>query len=112
MIAAPLRRYDRSDYAEVGIVLALASERWIRRNKKEAVFIDGLAWRSSTPWFEGGGMEFAKYARDAFESVEKQAGFRGVDAFDILEVDDTYSYKLVQHLISLGVSKSSAVETC
>ncbi|MGD0318821.1 MAG: hypothetical protein ABSB56_03900 [Nitrososphaerales archaeon] len=110
VIAAPLRRYDRSDYAEAGIVLVLASERWIRRNKKEAVFIDGLAWRSSTPWFEGGGTEFAKYARDSYESVKKQAGFRNVDAFDILEVDDTYSYKLVQHLISLGISRSSAMK--
>lgn len=110
VIAAPLRRYDRSDYAEAGIVLVLASERWIRRNKKEAVFIDGLAWRSSTPWFEGGAMDSAKYAKDSFESVKKQAGFRGVDAFDILEVDDTYSYKLVQHLMSLGVSKSSVMK--
>lgn len=109
-IAAPLRRYDRSDHAEAGVVLVVASERWIKRNKREAVFIDGLAWRSSTPWFEGGGVESARYARDSFESAKKQAGFRGIDAFDILEVDDTYSYKLLQHLISLGVSKSSAMK--
>ena len=110
VIAAPLRRYDRPEYAEAGIVLVLASERWIRRKKKEAVFIDGLAWRSSTPWFEGGGVESAKYAKDSFESVKNHVGFEDIDTFDILEVDDTYSYKLVQHLMSLGITKSSAMK--
>jgi acetyl-CoA C-acetyltransferase len=109
-IATPLRRYDRSDHAEAGIVLVVASERWIRRNKKEAVFIDGLAWRSSTPWFEGGEVDYARYAKDSFEATKKQAGFRSVDAFDILEVDDTYSYKLLQHLMSLGISKLSVIK--
>jgi len=109
-IAAPLRRYDRSDYAEAGIVLVLASERWIRRNRREAVFIDGLAWRSSTPWFEGGGVESVRYAKDSFESVTKQGGLKGIEVFDILEVDDTYSFKLLQHLMSLGVSKSSSIK--
>ncbi|MGP8125056.1 MAG: thiolase C-terminal domain-containing protein [Nitrososphaerales archaeon] len=109
-IAAPLRRYDRSDYAEAGIVLVLASERWIKSNKKEAVLIDGLAWRSSTPWFEGGGVESARYAKDSFESARKQGGFKGIEGFDILEVDDTYSFKLLQHLMSLGVNKPSAMK--
>jgi acetyl-CoA C-acetyltransferase len=109
-IVAPLRRYDRSEYAEAGVVLVLASERWIKRNTREAVFIDGLAWRSSTPWFEGGSVESARYAKDSFDSVKKQARIRSLEDFDIMEVDDTYSYKLLQHLLSLGVSKSSAVK--
>jgi acetyl-CoA C-acetyltransferase len=105
-IVSPLRRYDRADYAEAGIVLVVASERWIRRNKKEknAVFIDGLAWRSSTPWYEGGQVERARYATDAFNAAMKQAGLRGLSSFDLLEVDDGYSFKLLQHLLSIGAS--------
>ena len=109
-IAAPLRKYDKSDYAEAGVVLVLASERWIRRNRKEAVFVDGVAWRSTTPWFEGGPIDIARYARDSFNAAIKQGGAKSIEDFDVLEVDDTYSFKLLQHLFSLGISKSSAME--
>lgn len=105
-ISVPLRRYDKAEYAEAGIVLVLASERWIRRKRKEAVYVDGLAWRSSTPWYEGGDVGSARYAGDAFRSAMKQAKLRGLSSVDVLEVDDTYSYKLMQHLLAMGVSRA------
>jgi acetyl-CoA C-acetyltransferase len=108
-IAAPLRKYDKAEYAEAGIVVVLASEKWIKRNRKDAVFVDGVAWRSSTPWYESGQTSFARYAKDAFSSATKQAGMRGLSSIDLLEVDDTYSYKLVQHLLSIGVSKAGVL---
>ncbi len=108
-IVSPLRRHDKAEYVEGGIVLVLASERWIKRNKKDAVFVDGLAWRSTTPWFEGGKVEEAEYARDSFKSALKQSGRRSLSSLDLLEVDDTYSYKLLQHLVSMGASKEEAV---
>ncbi len=104
-IAAPLRRHDKSEYAEAGVVVVLASERWIRKEKKDAVYVDGLAWRSTTPWFEGGEVEEAAYARSSFDGVMKQSGKKGYSSFDVLEIDDTYSYKLLQHLASIGASK-------
>ena len=109
-IADPLRKYDHADFAEAGIVIVMASEKWIRHNKREAVFIDGLAWRSSTPWFEGGITETARYAKDSFDAASKQAGVKKLDSFDILEVDDTYSFKLLQHLLSLGIGKKEALK--
>ncbi|MDV3277338.1 MAG: hypothetical protein LYZ69_02585 [Nitrososphaerales archaeon] len=108
-ISAPLGRYDKSQYAEAGIVIVLASEKWIKKNRKDAVFIDGLAWRSSTPWYEGGGVERARYAEDAFASAMRQAKLKNLAAFDVLEVDDTYSYKLLQHLLSIGASREKAI---
>ena len=108
-VADPLRRYDKSDFADAGVVLVLASENWIRQNRKDAVFIDGLAWRSSTPWFEGGGVETAKYAKASYEATIRQGGIKDSDAFDILEVDDTYSFKLLQHLMSIGIQKPAAL---
>ncbi len=108
-VSDPLRRYDRCESAEAGIALVLASERWIRRNKREAVFVDGLSWRSSTPWYEGGQIDVARYARDAFQAAMKQARLRSTSAIDVFEVDDTYSYKLLQHLLSLGTSKREAL---
>ena len=108
-VSTPLRRHDKAEYVEAGIVLVLASEKWIRRNGKEAVYVDGLAWRSSTPWYEGGGVETAGYAREAFREALKQSGKRSLDSFDVLEIDDTYSYKLLQHLISMGATKQEAL---
>lgn len=108
-VADPLRKYDKAEYADGGVVIVLASEKWIRKNRKEAVYVEGLTWRSSTPWHEGGDPAKAKYAEDCFRAVVKQAGVRGAGSFDILEVDDTYSYKLVQHLTSMGVDKEELI---
>ncbi len=49
------------------------------------------------------------YAQESFKSVIKQAGLRSIASFDVLEVDDTYSYKLFQHLMSVGVGKREAL---
>ena len=105
-IALPLRRYDKAEYAEAGVVAVLASERWIQKHGRDAVFVDGVAWRSSTPWYEGGTVGVASYARDAFASATKQAGLKGTSSIDFFEVDDTYSYKLMQHLLSMGMTKA------
>ena len=109
-IAAPLMKNDKAEFAEAGIVVVLASERWAKKNKKDGVSVDGLTWRSSTPWFEGGDVEEPAYAADSFKSVAKQSGTKGVRAFDVLELDDTYSYKLLQHLASIGVGRSAGVD--
>jgi acetyl-CoA C-acetyltransferase len=109
-LALPLREMDKAQFAEGGVVLVLASERWIRKNRKDPVYLDGVAWRSGTPWFEGGTVAFASYAKEAFAAAKKQAGAKGgLSSFDVVEADDTYSYKLVQHLISLGLDPRSAV---
>lgn len=108
-VADPLRRLDRSEYAEGGIVVVLASEGWIRKNRREAVYVDGLAWRSSTPWFEGGDVVQARYAADCFGSASAQSKSEGLIGFDVVESDDTYSYKLFQHLMSLGMGKDQVL---
>src|SRR5205807_10513525 len=56
--SSPPRRgfssFDRAQFAEAGMVLVLASDDWIRRNgrRDDAVYVDGVAWRSSLPWYE------------------------------------------------------------
>ncbi|HLQ03679.1 MAG TPA: hypothetical protein VK114_02675 [Nitrososphaerales archaeon] len=111
-ISLPLRKCDKAEFSEAGIVVVVAGESWIRRRKKDAVFIDGIAWRSSTPWYEGGAVEHAEYAKRAFEAAMKQAGMRGpLSSFDLVEADDTYSYKLLQHLVSLGGRGKGAMES-
>jgi acetyl-CoA C-acetyltransferase len=107
-LSTPLRKYDRAEYAEGGIVMVLAGEKWIRKRRKDAIYVDGIAWRSSLPWYESGEVGVAGYARDAFKEVLKQARRGGMGSFDVLEVDDTYSYKLLQHLVSMGGTRKQA----
>ncbi len=99
---------DKAPYAEAGIVLVLASERWARKNRRDAVFVDGVAWSSSLPWFDGGETS-GRGLREGLlrEGDVDRAGLkRGPGGFDILELDDTYSYKALQHLHSLAKSRA------
>jgi acetyl-CoA C-acetyltransferase len=106
-VSVPLRKYDKAEFAEGGVVLVVASEKWIRKNRKDAVYIDGLAWRSSAPWHEGGG--FAGYAKASYAAALKESGRRSLSSFDVLEVDDTYSFKLLEHLMAMGATKRQAL---
>jgi acetyl-CoA C-acetyltransferase len=109
MLSTPLRKIDRAEYAEAGVVLVLASDTWIRQNRREAVYVDGVAWNSSLPWFDGGDASTAEYARRAYFEATRRAGIEpGLEGFDVLELDDAYSYKLLQHLRS--ISKDYAEE--
>ena len=102
---------SKAELAEAGIVVVVAGESWMRRRKRDAVFIDGIAWRSSTPWYEGGAVEHAEYAKRVFEAAKRQAGMKGqLSSFDLVEADDTYSYKLLQHLASLEGSEKGVTE--
>ena len=106
-IWSPLRRVDKAPFAEAGVVLVLASERWARKNRRDAVRVDSVAWSSSLPWFDGGGFGVAGYARDSYSRASERAGTGGgLEGFDIVEVDDTYSYKALQHLHSLAKSRA------
>ncbi|HXW37377.1 MAG TPA: hypothetical protein VEJ36_05700 [Nitrososphaerales archaeon] len=104
-VSSPLLRFDKSEPAEAGVVVVLATERWIRRHRKDAVYVDGLAWRSSTPWVEGGELAKPRYAADCCAAALKQAGLRGRSSLDLVEADDTYSFKLLEHLLAIGFEK-------
>jgi len=109
IISSPLRRADKARYADAAVVVVLASDRWAKANKKEAVSVDGVAWCSSLPWYDGGEVAFAGYARSSFRRAAEQAGLkRGLGSLDLVELDDTYSFKLLQHLASLARDKDEA----
>ncbi|MEM3637180.1 MAG: hypothetical protein QXX17_06720 [Conexivisphaerales archaeon] len=105
-IVHPLKRLDKADYAEASVAVVLASERWIKKEKKDAIFIDGIAWNSSLPWYEDVDWKSrypeAKYLRESFKKCCKDAGIKeDMLQFDVVEIDDQYSYKLLQHIDAL-----------
>ncbi len=109
MLSSPLRVADKAGFAEAGIVLVVASEAWAKKNKRDWVGIDGVAWNSSLPWVDGGDASVLGYAQKSYSDAVRRAKFKGdLEDFDILELDDTYSYKLLQHLLSLAGTKAAA----
>jgi acetyl-CoA C-acetyltransferase len=109
VISSPLRKADKAPYADAAVVVVLASAEWARKNEREAVGIDGVAWSSSLPWYDGGVAGFAEYARSSFERAARQAGTgSGLRSLDLLEIDDTYSFKLLQHLMSVSADEKEA----
>ncbi|HEV2389806.1 MAG TPA: hypothetical protein VGS04_03685, partial [Nitrososphaerales archaeon] len=109
VISSPLRRVDKAPDADAAMVIVVASKRWARKNKREVVSVDGVAWNSSLPWYDGGEVAFAGYARSSFERAAEQAGLkRGLGSLDVVELDDTYSFKLLQHLMSLASDQGEA----
>jgi acetyl-CoA C-acetyltransferase len=109
VISSPLRRSDKAQFADASVVVVLASKAWAKKNKRQAVSVDGVAWGSSLPWFDGGDAAYAGYARSSFERAAKQAELkRGLGSLDLIEIDDAYSFKLLQHLVSLSRDKKQA----
>lgn len=105
----PLRRADKAEHVDAAVVIVLASSAWVRQERKDATYIDGVAWSSSLPWYDGGEVAVAEYSRSSFERASAQAGLRrGIAGVDILEVDDAYSFKALQHLASLSKTDEEA----
>lgn len=113
VISAPLRRVDKAPYSEGAVVVVLASRGWARRRRSvQPVRVDGVAWTSSMSWLDGEDVLSPGYARDSMARAAGQAGLRGGGgSVDVIEADDTYSFKLIQHLASIcdGVQAARAI---
>jgi len=101
--SSPLRRVDIAGYADAAVVVVLASAEWARKKGRQAVWLEAAAWSSSLPWFDGGGAALAGYARASFERAARKAELRdGLGSVDLVEADDSYSFKLLQHVLSIS----------
>ncbi|MEM0287801.1 MAG: hypothetical protein QXG05_06520 [Nitrososphaerota archaeon] len=108
IISTPMLSFDKANYSEASIVLVLASDRWIKKNHVDAVYIDAISWSSSIPWYEGGSVVSPEYAANSFAKVKTETG-KSLGNFDILEIDDTYSYKFFQHLYAISGDKKEVI---
>lgn len=100
---APLSEADIAQHADGAVVLVLASEERARRLKGTPVWIRGVGWCSDTPSLETREWGQAAYARTAREMAYRMAGIRNPRRqVHLAEVDDTFSYKELQHVEALG----------
>ena len=82
--------------------MVLASEEKARALNKKPVWIKGVGWCSDAPSLETREWGEAIYAKLAGEMAYKLAGIKHPKKMiDFAEVDDTFSYKELQHLEAL-----------
>lgn len=98
-LAEPLCELEVSGYADGAVVLVLASAEAARRLAGQPVAIRGIGWATDEPSLSGRPWAEAVYARLACEMAYRMAGIRApAEEVDLLELDDTYAYKELQHL--------------
>ena len=102
----PLSYLDTSGDVDGAIVLLLASEEKARQMSKKPVWIKGMGWATDTPNLDTReeGWGDAIYASLAGEKAYRMAGIKAPrKEIDFAEIDDTFSYKELQHLEALKI---------
>lgn len=105
-IFSPLKTLDCSSACDGAIVLVLAAEEKARELHEKPIWVDGVAWYTETPSLETKEWGRAIYTELAARRAYKMANIRNPRKdLSILEVDDTFSYKELQHLNALGIDE-------
>lgn len=104
----PLSKYDVAQHADGALTVVMAEKRKARRLIDNPVFVLGVGWASETPWLEDRDHSVSEYAHLASESAYRKARItKPSRQIDFMEVDDTFSYKELEHLESMGGGNSS-----
>jgi acetyl-CoA C-acetyltransferase len=102
-LAYPLREGELAKNADGCAVVVLANEAEASKARSQPVWILGASFATDSPTLESRHWSNAEYARLAARAVYQQAGIKAAGKIDFFEVDDTYAYKELQHLIALGL---------
>ncbi|MGC9332960.1 MAG: thiolase C-terminal domain-containing protein [Anaerolineae bacterium] len=103
MVTYPLTQNDISAHADGAIVLVLAAEDVARRLSQRPIWIRGIGWCNDASSLETRAWGRAIYAEEAGKMAYRMAGIRNpMQEIDFAEIDDSYSYKELQHLEALG----------
>jgi acetyl-CoA C-acetyltransferase len=105
-IASPLTKLEVSQPADGSVVIVLASAKKARRLTDKPIWLAGISWFSDTPNIEEMDLGQANYASNSATRAYKMARITNpTKQIDFAEVDDTYSYKELQHIEALGLAK-------
>jgi acetyl-CoA C-acetyltransferase len=106
MIAHPLTEMEVSKPADACVVLVLSSEQKAKSMTEKPVWIEGVGWCSDTPWIESRDLADATYAAKSAQMAYRMAAINDpVKDLDFAEIDDTFSYKELQHMEALALCK-------
>jgi acetyl-CoA C-acetyltransferase len=107
-ISWPLRELEVAGRADGCVVVVLATEERVRDLSEGPVWILGAGWASASPSLESRTWGEAEAVTQAAKAAYRQAevGFPA-EEIDLLEVDDMYAYRELQHLEALGLADAS-----
>ena len=102
----PMKRLDISQNVDGAIAFILAAEGTAKKLGIKPIYLAGFGYNSETPWISTRGMD-AEYAKQAAKMAYKMAGINDPrKEIDIVEVDDRFSFKELQHLEAIGLAGS------
>ena len=102
-LAYPLREAEIAKSADGCVVVVVANETKALKAPSQPVWILGSCFATDSPTLESRDWSNAEYVRIAARAAYRQAGIKSPREIDFFEVDDTYAYKELQHLIALGL---------
>jgi acetyl-CoA C-acetyltransferase len=107
-VSWPLRELEVAGRADGCVVVVLAADDRARELSEGPVWILGAGWASASPSLESRSWGEAESVTQAAKAAYWQAkvGFPA-DEIDLLEVDDTYAYRELQHLEALGLAEAA-----
>ena len=102
----PVKRLDISPNVDGAVCFVLADDKTAKNLGIEPIFLAGFGYSSETPWLSTRGMD-AAYATKAAKMAYKMANISEPrEEIDVVEVDDRFSYKELQHLEALGLARA------
>lgn len=106
-ISYPLNELEVSPYADGACVVVLASEEVAKDLKKKPIYIDGFSFIQGSPNLEVRSWDYPRATEEAGKRAYEMAGITNPDKeIDFCEIDDTYSYKEIQHAIALNLNET------
>jgi acetyl-CoA C-acetyltransferase len=107
-VSWPLRELEVAGRADGCVVVVLSREDRARELSEGPVWILGVGWASGSPSLESRSWGEADSVTRAAAMAYRQAEVRNpAEEIDLLEVDDTYAYKELQHLEALGLGEAT-----
>jgi len=108
-IAYPLREAEVAETADGCAVVVLANEKRAEIARSKPAWVRGVGFANDSGTLESRDWVWADYARIAAERAYRQASIQNPrEEIRLFEVDDTYAYKELQHLIALGLFSDGA----
>lgn len=102
----PLKTLECPQRADGAVVVVLAEEGLAEELSSNPVWIEGIGWATESASLSTRTWDDAVYARLAAEQAYDQAGIRNpAREVDFAEVDDTFSFKELQHIEALGLAR-------
>lgn len=106
--AYPLRDAEIAQRADGCAVVVLANEARVERAQSRPAWIRGVGFANDSATLESRDWVRAEYVRIAAERAYRQASIQNPREIELFEVDDSYAYKELQHLIALGLFSDGA----